>query len=60
VKHLREGRPELPALYISGYTEHPAMREGDFGERTAFLNKPFKADELALAVRSLLKLAKAA
>ena len=55
VRHLREGRPELPALYISGYTEHPSMREGDFGERTAFLNKPFTADEIAHAVRSLLR-----
>jgi two-component system cell cycle sensor histidine kinase/response regulator CckA len=51
VRRLRESRPELPALTMSGYAEqlvHP------IGEPTAFLAKPFSIDQLAGAVRQAL------
>ena len=52
---LREVKPKLPVLYISGYTEHAALRNGEFGERTACLTKPFTSDELAVALRNVLR-----
>ena len=52
---LREVKPTLPVLYISGYTEHAALRNGEFGERTACLTKPFTSEELAVALRSVLR-----
>jgi two-component system cell cycle sensor histidine kinase/response regulator CckA len=52
--HLRELQPQLPVLYMSGYTGDSVFRPDELPPLTAFLQKPFSADELALAVRQLL------
>jgi CheY-like chemotaxis protein len=54
VQALRQIRPDLKALYISGYTEDEIIRRGLHDPTVAFLQKPFTADELVDRVRSLL------
>lgn len=52
--HLRELRPGVPILCISGHPEDEAVRYGVAGRGAAFLQKPFTFDQLAEAVRSLM------
>jgi CheY-like chemotaxis protein len=47
---LREARPEVPVLYISGYAEDAVRQHGVLDPDTAFLGKPFTADQLLTAV----------
>ena len=54
VHALHQIRPELKALYFSGYTEDELIRRGLHDPSVAFLQKPFTADELGDRVRSLL------
>jgi two-component system, cell cycle sensor histidine kinase and response regulator CckA len=54
VQALHQIRPDLKALYISGYTEDEIIRRGLHDPSVAFLQKPFTADELSDRVRSLL------
>jgi two-component system cell cycle sensor histidine kinase/response regulator CckA len=54
VQALHLIRPDLKALYVSGYTEDEIIRRGLHDPSVAFLHKPFTADELADRVRSLL------
>ncbi|MGH7519516.1 MAG: response regulator [Gemmatimonadales bacterium] len=51
---LRERRPELRVLYISGYSEEEIVRRGDGGPGLALLQKPFAGEELARLVRVTL------
>jgi PAS domain S-box-containing protein len=51
---LRERRPELPVLFLSGYPE------GGLETGASFLQKPFTPDQLAAAVRQLLDAGRAA
>ncbi len=55
VKLMRESRPELRVIFMSGYSHKvlapEALRDQ---ERTAFLEKPFAADKLKQVVRDLL------
>ena len=53
-ERLREIRPEMRVLYISGYAEHAAVRNGHVRPDSEFLSKPFKPDDLAVALRRLL------
>jgi signal transduction histidine kinase len=46
---LREMRPELKVLFMSGYTDGGAIPEG-----AALLTKPFSPDELARRIRDVL------
>ena len=51
---LREEIPLIKVLYISGYTDR-AVRERVAGERNAaFLQKPFRPDELSSRLRAIL------
>jgi two-component system, cell cycle sensor histidine kinase and response regulator CckA len=54
VQALHQIRPNLKALYVSGYTEDEIIRRGLHDPTVAFLQKPFTADELLNKVRSLL------
>jgi two-component system, cell cycle sensor histidine kinase and response regulator CckA len=54
VQAIHQIRPDLKALYISGYTEDEIIRRGLHDPSVAFLQKPFTADELGDRVRSLL------
>lgn len=47
-------RPNLPVLYISGYTEEHTKVQNLVHEGTAFLQKPFTPSTLARRVREIL------
>jgi FixJ family two-component response regulator len=51
---LRVKRPELPVLYMSGYTDDVLSAHELAQAATAFLRKPFGNAELIAAARTLL------
>lgn len=53
VRALRERRPSLPALYLSGYAQVHGLDEADPTLRGSFLKKPFTAEELVARVEEL-------
>jgi CheY-like chemotaxis protein len=52
---LREARPEVPVLYISGYNEEAVQHHGVLDPDTAFLGKPFTAEQLLTAVGEAIR-----
>ena len=46
--------PQLPALYMSGYTSNVIAHHGILSEGTQFLQKPFSPADLARKVREVL------
>jgi PAS domain S-box-containing protein len=53
-ERLAEIRPEIPALFMSGYTDDAIVRHGLLPPRIAYLQKPFSPDALARKVREVL------
>jgi two-component system, cell cycle sensor histidine kinase and response regulator CckA len=51
---LRQIRPGLPVLFMSGYTDDEMVRRGLIDPDHPFLSKPFTPEVLATKVRSLL------
>jgi len=51
---LRELRPELKVIYMSGYTDDVLVRTGALGPGMSFLQKPLRPDVLAAKVREAL------
>jgi CheY-like chemotaxis protein len=51
---LTQSRPDLPVLYVSGYTEDADLRLGLAGATRSLLAKPFTSLELARRVRTIL------
>jgi PAS domain S-box-containing protein len=47
-------RPDLPVLYMSGYTDDDVVRHGVMQAAAAFLQKPFRLDDLLRKVREVL------
>ncbi|HEV7991693.1 MAG TPA: ATP-binding protein, partial [Gemmatimonadaceae bacterium] len=47
-------RPEIPVLFMSGYTDDAIVRHGLLRPNIAYLQKPFSADALARKVREAL------
>jgi two-component system cell cycle sensor histidine kinase/response regulator CckA len=47
-------RPDLPVLFISGYTDDEMIRRGLIEPNKPFISKPFTPDTLAARVRALL------
>jgi two-component system cell cycle sensor histidine kinase/response regulator CckA len=53
-RRLREMRPELDVLFMSGYTANAIVDQGLLEAGAPFLSKPFSPTSLTLAVRSVL------
>ncbi|RME46368.1 MAG: response regulator [Caldilineae bacterium] len=51
---LKEMYPDLPILFISGYSDETIVAHGLLDASAAFLQKPFTAPALAHKVRALL------
>jgi CheY-like chemotaxis protein len=51
---LREARPTLRILYVSGYTDDAILQHGRLLPNTAFLHKPFSPVSLSQGVRDVL------
>jgi two-component system, cell cycle sensor histidine kinase and response regulator CckA len=51
---LAESRGDLKVLYMSGYSDELAAERGLLQPGTAFIQKPFRAEELTEKIRSLL------
>jgi PAS domain S-box-containing protein len=51
---LRQQRPSLKILYVSGYTDDAILQHGDLLPNTSFLQKPFSPASLTQRVRELL------
>jgi signal transduction histidine kinase/ActR/RegA family two-component response regulator len=53
-ERVAELRPEIRVLYVSGYTDDPALRHGISASEVEFLAKPFAPDRLLARVREVL------
>ena len=53
VKELRRSRPDLPVVYMSGYT-FEALDLNELGESENYLPKPFTSDVLLKAIGKML------
>jgi len=51
---LKEKRPDLKALFMSGYTENVIAHHGVLEKGTEFIQKPFTIEALARKVRKVL------
>ena len=56
-RRLNELQPDLPVLFMSGYTEKAVLRHGSFDEMTQLIAKPFQREQLARKVATVLKTA---
>ena len=54
VERVSTLRPDLPILYMSGYTDRALIHQGQRKAGTAFLQKPFMPEVLARKVREVL------
>ena len=54
VERLREERPRLAALFMSGYTSDAVLRHGIETGQADFLQKPFSTSTLAAKLRQVL------
>ncbi|MBI3681821.1 MAG: response regulator [Acidobacteria bacterium] len=54
VRRLQQRRPELRALYISGYTDDPMLGSAALRAGEGFLQKPFTLAALVSTVRAVL------
>jgi PAS domain S-box-containing protein len=53
-EQLAQIRPDLPILFMSGYTDDAIFQRGDGGDTTAFVPKPISPLALARKVRQVL------
>jgi FixJ family two-component response regulator len=53
-RDLLVSRPELPVLFMSGYTRNTIVHAGRLDEGVNFLEKPFTPVVLATTVRAVL------
>ena len=54
-QRIAELRPEIRVLYVSGYTDDPALRRGISENEMEFLSKPFSPTRLLTRVREVLE-----
>jgi CheY-like chemotaxis protein len=55
VDEAKRRRPELPVVYMSGYTENAIVRDGQPDEAIQFLQKPFRRAGIAHEIRKALE-----
>jgi signal transduction histidine kinase/ActR/RegA family two-component response regulator len=53
-RRFREHHPEAVVIFMSGYSEEAVVRQGDLGDRSAFVQKPYSVPDLACTIRRLL------
>ena len=53
-QRLRRERPDLPALFLSGWASDAVVRHGILEGEVPFLQKPFTADQLGRKIREVL------
>ncbi len=53
-RKLKELRPDMRILYMSGFTDHPAVQQGVRDNQVDMLRKPFAADALLRKIREVL------
>jgi two-component SAPR family response regulator len=51
----RRRNPDLKVIYMSGYSAGAVDRDGILDTDTVLLNKPFRRQQLALALRETLE-----
>ena len=54
-ERVTELRPEIRILYVSGYTDDPALRRGISENELEFLSKPYSPASLVARVREVLE-----
>ena len=54
-ERIRQQRPEIKVLYMSGYTDNAIVHQGVLGPGTAFLQKPYTPISLARKVKEVLE-----
>ena len=54
IRHVRDKRPDMKVIFISGYTEDKFRDQLDAGEHIHFLPKPFSLKQLAGKVKEAL------
>jgi PAS domain S-box-containing protein len=54
-ERMRQMRPEMKVIYMSGYTDNLVLQGGMLEEGSDFIQKPFSADILARRVRTALQ-----
>ena len=53
-QRIQELRPELPVLYMSGYTEEAIIHDGRIDAGIHFISKPFRRQDIAVKLREVL------
>ena len=54
-ERMRQMRPQMKVIYMSGYTDNLVLQGGMLEEGSDFIQKPFSADILARRVRAALQ-----
>jgi PAS domain S-box-containing protein len=54
LKELRQIRPAVPVVFMSGYAEDEKVSRGDGQSPVGFLQKPFTMEDLQAALRSVM------
>jgi CheY-like chemotaxis protein len=54
VERIRASHPRARALFMSGYTDHPALTEAEQERELNFIQKPFAPEALGRKVREVL------
>jgi CheY-like chemotaxis protein len=55
VTQLRQKLPDLPVVFISGYSHTPPSLIQGTGSRTEYVQKPFQTDQLLTALHRVLQ-----
>jgi PAS domain S-box-containing protein len=54
-EHLRASAPDLPIVFMSGYSETPGGTGAGAGGRTGYIQKPFQLEDLLERLRKVLE-----